>query len=328
MKKLGEFLNRNAFVALSSAVILSASALAGAGFVFAQNIDLQNKISSLSDIGSVCGPAGQDGADGATGPCGPAGATGPCGPQGPEGDAGAQGEAGSQGETGAQGQQGESGAPGSSGSQGAKGETGATGAQGEKGEKGETGATGATGAQGEKGEKGETGASGATGTAGRDGVDGITTLGYHGAFYDTSDQTLVAGTTGQAMRLNTSDPTNCGVYVPTETSSRIYVSNAGIYNLQFSAQLRSDSNQTKPVDIWLSKNGQSVEYTNTQFFAPDRKGIYIAAWNFLVPMNAGDYVELMWYSTDSTVHISQLPAQTNPPIPAVPSLIATLTQVG
>lgn len=289
MKRSGETSNRNAIIALLSAVVLSVSALTAAGFVFAQNIDLQNKISSLSNTGSVCGPAGQDGADGAAGLCGPAGDTGPCGPRGPAGETGPQGE------------------------------------QGEKGETGPTGATGATGAQGEKGETGETGA---TGTAGRDGIDGITTLGYHGAFYDTSDQTLAAGTTGQAMRLNVSDPSNCGVFVPTETNSRIYVSNSGVYNLQFSAQLRTDSNQTKPVDIWLSKNGQSVEYTNTQFFAPDRKGIYIAAWNFLVPMNAGDYIELMWYSSDSTAYISQLPAQTNPPIPAVPSLIATLTQVG
>lgn len=265
------------------------------GFAFTTNQELREQLDAVAGPGLVCGVDGLDGAAGADGQDGQDGACGAAGPCGPQGEAG------------------ETGVAGVDGSPGLTGQSGSTGATGEKGE---------TGAQGEKGEEGETGA---TGTAGR---DGITTLGYHGAFFDTTDQTMPAGSTGQAMRLNTADSSNCGVYVPTETTSRIYVSNSGIYNLQFSAQLRSDSNQSKPVDIWLAKNGVAVEFSNSQFYAPDRKGIYIAAWNFLVPMAAGDYVELMWYSADTTVVISQLPAQTIPAIPAVPSLIATLTQVG
>ena len=150
-------------------------------------------------------------------------------------------------------------------------------------------------------------------------------MGHHGSFWDTSDQTNTISVV-RAMRLNSSDVSNCGVYV--ESESKIYVTRAGVYNLQFSAQIKTTSNQTNAVDIWLSKNGVAVEDTNTQFFAPDRRGIYIASWNFLVSLEAGEYVELMWYSADRNLYLSGLPAQTDLGIPAVPSLILTLTQVG
>lgn len=295
MNRAGAQLQRRLVAAIAAATVIGAGSLGLSIFLFAKNTDLEKQLSSLVGTGVVCGIDGQDGA---TGSCGPAG---PCGPAGEPGEDGATGTCGPEGPC---------------------------GPQGEKGDTGATGATGATGEQGEQGITGEVGPQGATGTAGRDGVDGITTLGYHGAFFDTTDQRMSASSTGQAMRLDSADPSNCGVYVVSSTSSRIYVQNAGVYNLQFSAQLKTDSNQIKPIDIWLAKNGQAVEFTNTQFFAPDRKGIYVAAWNFVIPLSAGDYVELMWYTADSTAYISQLPAQTYPPIPAVPSLIATLTQVG
>lgn len=240
----------------------------------------------LAVVDGVGSVCGPAGEDGADGVCGPQGAAGPCGPQGPIGETGSAGE---------------------------QGEPGETGPQGEKGDTGETGATGPKGA------------TGATGDTGRAGVDGITTLGHHGSFWDTSDQTNTVSVV-RAMRLNGADVSNCGVYV--ESESKIYVTRTGVYNLQFSAQIKTSSNQTNAVDIWLSKNGNAVEDTNTQFFAPDRRGIYIASWNFLVSLEAGEFVELMWYSADRNLYLSQLPAQTELGIPAVPSLILTLTQVG
>ena len=290
-----------------TAVLVSIGALATSGFIFAQTLELRAQLTSVGSSSNVCGPAGQDGidgidgADGADGDCGPQGATGPCGPEGPQGETGVTGR---------------------------DGQTGATGPAGPPGEKGDTGATGATGPTGPPGEKGETGATGAvgpTGDTGRAGVDGITTLGHHGSFWDTTNQTNTVSVV-RPMRVNTADPTNCGVYV--DSGSKIYVTRSGVYNLQFSAQIKTISNQTNAIDIWLAKNGLAVEASNTQFFAPDRKGIYIAAWNFLVPLEAGEYVELMWYSADTGVFLSSVPEQIGLGIPSVPSLIVTLTQVG
>jgi hypothetical protein len=221
---------------------------------------------------------------------------------GPEGAPGLDGSCGPVGAAGPCGPQGEQGIPGETGAQGESGVDGATGPAGAQGEKGDTGATGAAG------------------------LDGVTTIGHHGAFYDDSDQ-FFSGEP-QAMRMNNSSPDNCGVYVDQETQSKIFVSRDGVYNLQFSAQIRSDINQTKEMDIWLAKNGEPVPNSNTQFFAPDRKGVYIAAWNFVVPLKGGDFLELMWFSEDVDIFLSQLDEQPEFKIPAVPSLILTLTQVG
>jgi hypothetical protein len=278
---------RRVILSLAAALVFSVVALGTSGFMFAQTIELREKISVVDEIVGVCGPAGESGEDGA---CGPVGAAGPCGPAGPQGEQGSPGQTGPQGE------------PGSDGS------------------------TGATGPQGQQGETGATGPKGDTGATGAPGLAGVTTIGHHGAFYDDSDQ-FFSGQP-QAMRMNSSSPENCGVFVDEETQTKIFVTRNGVYNLQFSAQIRSDINQTKEMDIWLAKNGEAVPNSNTQFFAPDRKGIYIAAWNFVVPMKDGDFLELMWYSADEKIFLSNLDEKPELGIPAVPSLILTLTQVG
>lgn len=250
------------------------------------------------------------------------------------GATGAPGQCGVPGVAGADGQCGADGATGPCGPTGPAGETGATGTTGERGEAGQTGATGEQGEQGEQGEKGEAGATGATGATG---PAGITTFGHWGSFWDTGIQ---PNPTAQprAARLDSSDPDNCGVYLEQGPAggSRIYVTRSGAYNLQFSAQIKTTQNNSYPIDIWLSKNGVPVADTNTQFFTPDRKGIIVAAWNFVIAMQAGDYVELMWYSKDTNLYLSNLAPQdlnqatpsVDYVIPAVPSLILTLTQVG
>jgi len=205
---------------------------------------------------------------------------------------------------------------------GLDGEPGEPGEDGQEGECGPIGAAGPCGPTGSQGEKGDTGATGSQG------VPGVTTLGHWGSFWDTGRQ-LNPTAQPRAMRLNASNPDNCGVYVETtESGSKIFVTRSGVYNLEFSAQIKTSINQSKPADIWLAKNGVAVEQTNTQFFAPDRKGIYIAAWNFVSYMEPGDYLELMWYSEDTNLYLSNLPAQESIGIPAVPSLVLSLTQVG
>lgn len=309
MNKAFERTKKRLVLAVVLAVAVSLGSLGVATGLFIQSQELASQVGVPGEAGT-CGVPGVDGADGADGECGPQGDVGPCGPQG---EAGLPGEPGSEGEAGATGAQGEKGDTGATGAQGEKGDTGATGAQGEKGD---TGATGAQGEQGPEGEKGETGEQGAP---------GLTTLGHWGSFWNTTSQSNDTAEP-RAMRLNAADPDNCGVSV--KNGSQITVTRSGTYNLQFSAQVKTTQNNTKPIDIWLAKNGGAVEDTNTQFFTPDRKGIIVASWNFVVTLDAGDYVELMWYSEDTNLYLSNLGPQEDLGIPAVPSLIVTLTQVG
>ena len=97
----------------------------------------------------------------------------------------------------------------------------------------------------------------------------------------------------------------------------------GIYNIQFSLQLVAPNNN-KRAYVWLKKNGVLVPNSNTEIDLPNKDYGYVAAWNFMLPLNAGQYVQLAWTSDDGVT----LKAVTSPPYgPAIPSVITTMNLV-
>ena len=228
-----------------------------------------------------------------------------------------------------QGPQGVCGVPGETGTAGATGATGATGPQGIQGECGPQGIPGIQGVQGEQGPIGLTGAQGIQGPQGIPGIQGIPGAqgargGWYGSFYDTTIQDNTDPTKAYAMKLNTTDSAN-GVSI--ENLTQIKVANTGVYNIQFSAQLVNTSLDASTFDIWLSKNGNPVSNTNTTVSLEKKQSRYVAAWNFMVQLNANEYVELMWYSPQTNSEIKYVAEQSNPARPAIPSLILTVNQV-
>jgi len=151
----------------------------------------------------------------------------------------------------------------------------------------------------------------------------------YGAFQDSTDQVAANTTTAYAVTFDTTDFSN-GVTL--SNSSRLNVSQSGIYNVQFSIQFTNTTNSSQDVDVWFRKNGTNIDKSNSRFgFAP-RKGAgdpfhTIAAINYFVSLNANDYVQIMWRPTDVGVSIEQYPAGTSPTRPAVPSAIVTLSFV-
>jgi hypothetical protein len=151
----------------------------------------------------------------------------------------------------------------------------------------------------------------------------------YGAFQDSIDQVAANTTTAYAITFDTTDFSN-GVTL--SNSSRLNVSQSGIYNIQFSIQFTNTTNASQDVDVWFRKNGTNIDKSNSRFgFAP-RKGAgdpfhTIAAINYFVSLSANDYVEIMWRPTDVGVSIEQYPAGTSPTRPAVPSAIVTLSFV-
>lgn len=149
----------------------------------------------------------------------------------------------------------------------------------------------------------------------------------YGQFSDTTTQSGSANT-AYAKKLNTTDFAH---NVSIENGTRIKVLNTGIYNLQFSTQLQNTANTNITFDIWLAYTGSNVSNTNTQVDcskSAGQLGRVVAAWNYMLPIKANDYVELMWSCNASTGELASIGAQSNPSRPAVPSVIATLTQIG
>jgi hypothetical protein len=143
----------------------------------------------------------------------------------------------------------------------------------------------------------------------------------HGVFYDTSTQTAAVINTAYPITINSTSISD-GVYIGSPTS-RVYVDRIGTYNFQFSLQLVKSSASAKHVFIWYRVNGVDAANSATQVTLVGNGAAVVAAWNFVVELNAGDYFELVWSTDDTGCQI--LAAAASAPVPAIPSVILTVT---
>ena len=151
----------------------------------------------------------------------------------------------------------------------------------------------------------------------------------YGAFSDFTDQTATANT-ATLMALGTTDFSN----QVTISSSKITVQNAGVYNLQFSAQFQNSDNQIQDISIWLRQNGTDIPGSTGLVSIPARKSAsageeahQITGWNYYVSMAANDYIEIYWSTTLATVTIQTYAAFVTPTRPSTASVVATMSFV-
>lgn len=143
----------------------------------------------------------------------------------------------------------------------------------------------------------------------------------YGGFYDTTTQTAAAINTAYPVTINSTTMSD-GVYIGTPTS-RVYVDRIGVYNFQFSIQLKKASASAKDVYIWYRVNGVDAANSATQVTLGGSNAAVVAAWNFVLQMNAGDYFELVWSTDDTGCQIVSVPSSS--PVPGIPSVILTVT---
>ena len=230
------------------------------------------------------------------------------GPTGPTGATGATGAAST--------------VQGPTGPTGALGPTGPTGAASTVA--GPTGPTGATGTS-ITGPTGPTGATGATGAGGA--------LGRWGSFWDTTTQSAPSANTAYSITLNSADAANNGVSVV--SGSRVTFAYAGVYSLTYSIQFTNSDTQIHDANVWLRKNDSGstgdVPDTDSKFSViSSHGGVHgnvIGTVNFVLSLAAGDYIELIWSTTNTQVTLETIAAGTSPTSPRVPSVVFTATQV-
>lgn len=120
----------------------------------------------------------------------------------------------------------------------------------------------------------------------------------NGLFFSTVDQTITVINTGYPIDFQTTYLSNA-VYINAGTDSRVYVSVSGIYNFQFSGQLRSSNASSKQVYIWIIRDGTPIGYSTHQYSIAGSNEHLNVSWNFNIDLQAGQYIELQWAS-DST----------------------------
>jgi hypothetical protein len=171
---------------------------------------------------------------------------------------------------------------------------------------------------------GPAGATGATGASG-------TLAGKYGAFQYLGRQAIASTTTAYAMPWDTTDFSG-DIYF--SNTSRINFPTAGLYNIQWSGQFQNSSNSLEDIYVWLRVNGTDIAGSTGYISIPARKQAgagneahMISGWNYFLQFTAGQYLEIMWSASNTTVSLESYGTQTNPIRPSTAALILTAQQV-
>jgi hypothetical protein len=169
-------------------------------------------------------------------------------------------------------------------------------------------------------------------TAGGLTINNTTTFaGKYGSFYSSTTQSDGVNTPTLLYCENTAD--NDGVTMELGTSgkkSRMTFANAGTYNIQFSAQAhhQGGGGSGSTINIWFRLNGADIANSDTKITIASSSPYQVAAWNFIVSVAAGQYVEMVYASDNANVEFLAEASATSPfAHPAIPSIIMTAQQI-
>lgn len=144
-----------------------------------------------------------------------------------------------------------------------------------------------------------------------------------GSYYRTVDQTNpVASAVNLIGFDSTSAAYNTKIGSPT---SRIFVSEKAIYNIQFSLQFNLTSGSNTSFYVWLRKNGTDVPASAGKVVISGPNAEILPAWNYVMLLEANDYIELAWSSPDTHALLEYAPAAGS--VPSIPSAILTIVWV-
>lgn len=208
------------------------------------------------------------------------------------------------------------------------GPAGPVGATGPAGPAGPVGATGPAGPAGPPGPQGAIGPAGPPGPGGG-------ALAF-GSFYDTRTQEMTDPTRVLAMPFSTT-VTSSGITVEDVDNgagavpgSALVFAAAGVYNIEFSTQYQKQARPDETLEIWLRRTSggatTNIPFTATQVVMGSTKR-FVAAWNFMVEVEAGDRVELVWWTNETDIDILARGPEVNPDRPGIPSVILTVDQI-
>jgi hypothetical protein len=150
----------------------------------------------------------------------------------------------------------------------------------------------------------------------------------YGSFHDTTTQTAAANTP-TAITFNTTDySTDVALGTPT---SRVVISNAGTYNVQFSIQGSNSSAADDNITVWFRINGVDVTDSAGISAIPSKhgsiSGALVFGWNQLLTFSANDYFEMYWTTDAGTSSLVTYAAGTSPVHPLSPSVAISITPI-
>ena len=159
-----------------------------------------------------------------------------------------------------------------------------------------------------------------------DGTEQVTAYHFRNlSAFSTATQTNTGGGTAPvAMIFETTSEAN---QITIVNNTRITPKHSSEYNIQFSAQVDKTDSGDDDIDIWFAINGTAVPFSNTRLTLPKNDAKAVASWNFITPLQDTEYLEIYWYSADTTMRLYAEGPQTNPTRPGIPSVILTAWEI-
>ena len=162
------------------------------------------------------------------------------------------------------------------------------------------------------------------------GAYGSSQASHTAGVYVSEAQPVPSSTTALTVSFTATDVSNEVLIDPLDNTKVVH-NIAGYYNIQFSIQLLSHDNTIDDVTLWFRQNGTDVAYSAGYVTVPATHGgiagAAIISWNLVLPLNAGDYIQLCMSSRTGNTVAATYPPATAPVRPASPSIILTSTFV-
>ena len=161
---------------------------------------------------------------------------------------------------------------------------------------------------------------------------GPVVTGYYGSFYDITQQNALSTTQAYVMNIGHVD-TALGISLA--NGNQVVFEHSGLYSFQYDVQFaNSDTGTTNRanVDVWLRKNGVDVPNSNS-IYTVNRSiggidGQTVAGMDYVLPLAAGDYLQLCWAVSFTTIYMAAPGPQVNPTVPQTTSLNISAHQIG
>ena len=137
-------------------------------------------------------------------------------------------------------------------------------------------------------------------------------------YYSTTDQTAAATNTAYPIEFENTYFEN-GMTINGGSNSEITVDNPGIYNFQMSGQLFSGNSSPKTAQIWIRRSNTDIGYSAHAYTDDINSGYLEVNWNFNIDLQAGDYIEIMWATTDVNLYFNAVAPSA--PYPGISSVV-------
>lgn len=146
------------------------------------------------------------------------------------------------------------------------------------------------------------------------------------SYYDTTTQSLSGANTPTVISFNTV-AIESGITLSDLT--KITVSIPGVYSVGISMQFDKDSlSSLEPIYIWTRVNGDDVPDSAGEIRLLNNNSEALPFIPYTYELNANDYVEFVFASSDSSVNLSYISSSDSPYVrPGSPSITLDIKQI-